>query len=104
MTGASRWRKKPVVIEAIQWTGDNDDEVEDVAGIRADNGDPVFIRIGSRHTRAAVLWTEKSKRYCQVQPGSWIIAESDGEGFYPCTGVVFAATYEAVPGIEYGAT
>lgn len=96
-TGAvARYRRKPVEVEAIQWTGGNVDEMQEFTGHRADNEDEVFQSFPNIDDGAqlAVLWTERSRRYCELPVGSWAIRESDGSGFYPCAGDVFASTYE----------
>lgn len=40
------------------------------------------------------IWVEKSAAFCRVAPGTWVIAEADGSGFYPCTQSDFWRTYE----------
>ncbi len=80
-----RFRKKPVVIEAIQWTGDNAQEVRE------------FMR------EASYGWNPGSHAWVIVTlegnmsalPGDWIIKGVKGE-FYPCKPDIFAATYEPV--------
>lgn len=83
-----KYRKKPVVIEAIQWTGENADEVQ------------AFLRNGREH--AADGWVKGS--YVEIGTmeglmvasiGDWIIRGVKGE-HYPCKPDVFVATYEKV--------
>ena len=82
----TRWRKRPVVIEAIQWTGENFAAVKDfVSGA---------LGAGEVMGGALPLWVVKSQALCHVQRGDWIIREADGSGFYPCAADVFAVTYE----------
>ena len=93
----SRFRKRPVVIEAVQWTGDNLIEV-----ISFTDGVP-----DTRSDTAAEKW----QSYCDLvandglkihtlegkmlaSPGDWIIKGVQGE-FYPCKPAIFALTYEA---------
>lgn len=91
-----KYRKKPVVIDAIQWTGENLREVIDFTGkhpkwsewfatwedyearVRADGG--IFKIITLEGTMEAT-------------PGDWIIRGVKGE-HYPCKPDIFAATYE----------
>ena len=76
-----RFRKKPVVIEAIQWTGDNVEEVgEFLAGVH-------WATAG----RNAVIPTREGDM--AASPNDWIIKGIAGE-FYPCKPDIFAATYE----------
>ena len=79
-----KFRKKPVVIEAIQWTGDNVGEIGEflagVAGVHwANSGRNVVIP-----TREGDM---------AASPNDWIIKGVAGE-FYPCKPDIFEATYE----------
>lgn len=74
-----KFRKKPVVIEAIQFNG-NFDEIEQFVG-----GDAEF-RNGS-----LVVATLEGPLH--ASPGDWIIRGVKGE-FYPCKPDIFEATYE----------
>lgn len=75
-----KFRKKPVVIEAIQWNGPADDSaLERFAGHWASIGAEVYIT-----TPEGVM---------RVSPGDWVIRGVNGE-FYPCKPDIFAATYE----------
>jgi hypothetical protein len=81
-----KFRKKPVVIEAIQWDGANYSEIEAFVGIEgAFNGEtepPTWQIITKEGTMTA-------------NRGDWIIKGVKGE-FYPCKPDIFAATYELV--------
>lgn len=75
------FRKKPVVIEAIQFT-DNADELVAWA-----NGD-------IEHTRhATVLNIRSMEGDVRAHVGDWIIKGVEDE-FYPCNPSVFDQTYE----------
>lgn len=77
-----QFRKKPVVIEAVQFTGDNLDELREfVPAEWRDNrvGQPLGIR-----TLEGVM---------TVSAGDWIIKGVKGE-YYPCKPDIFEATYE----------
>lgn len=88
MSSSDRYRKKPVVIDAMQYDGSE----------------------GSQ--RAIVNWTDGRAAgyfdrgtYCllirslegdmRADPGDWIIRGVKGE-FYPCRADIFEATYESV--------
>lgn len=83
----AKFRKKPVVVEAMQYTGENVKAVEDFGARVKPNGhwDP-----GETRLRVTTLegWTEAS-------PGDWIIKGVKGE-FYPCKPDIFEMTYETV--------
>lgn len=76
------YRKKPVVVEAMQWNGPADDAtLARFAGHWASIGAEVYITT-----------LEGSMR---VMPGDWIIKGVKGE-YYPCKNDIFQATYEFV--------
>jgi len=79
-----KYRKKPVVIEAIQWLGDNEYEVSQFAGDHLRHGEsPDYLLINTLEgTMKADL-------------GDWIIRGIQGE-IYPCKPDIFEATYEPV--------
>jgi hypothetical protein len=78
-----KFRKKPVVIEAVQWNGKNIEEVKSFFGLDAewsyDDLMPLEIYTLEGTMEAAV--------------GDWIIKGIKGE-FYPCKPDIFEATYE----------
>lgn len=78
-----RFRKKPVVIEAAQFTMDNADELiawsEDVLA----------------STYPTVLKISTLEGVMEAHVGDWIIKGVAGE-FYPCRPDIFEATYERV--------
>ena len=84
--GVTRWRKRPVEVDAIQWTGQN------FGAVRAFGSGAVGI--GPVVAGALPLWVVKSSATCRVELGDWIIREPDGSGFYPCTDADHAAAYE----------
>ena len=79
---ATKFRKKPVVIEAIQFKNANFNEIETFVG-----GDAEF-----RDGNLVVATLEGAMR---ASPGDWIIKGVKGE-FYPCKPDIFAATYDPV--------
>ena len=80
----TRYRKKPVVIEAVQWTGENADEIVTFA-CPAAMLFPEGMRIKTLESA-----TDES---LLANVGDWIIRGVKGE-FYPCKPDIFAATYE----------
>ena len=83
MEATVKFRKKPVVIEAVQWTGKNGSEVAAFCpGIQFDFAmDDAYIKTLEGEMIASA--------------GDWIIRGIKGE-FYPCKNDIFEATYEAV--------
>lgn len=81
-----KFRKKPVVIEAVQWTGKN---YEDVMVFTSEMP-AIFKPVEGRDF---VIPTLEGKMRAQV--GDWIIRGVNGE-FYPCKPDIFEKTYEKV--------
>ena len=80
-----KYRKKPVVIEAVQWTGDNWIEVSKFLG--DSYSDPI------RNSRD--LFIDTLEGTMMANPNDWIIKGIKGE-FYPCKPDIFEATYDLV--------
>jgi hypothetical protein len=82
--GVTRYRKRPVVIEAIQWTG-------------PETCESVFAFLGMEHpddeADHSVIHIPTLEGTMTAQPGDWIIRGVKGE-LYPCKPDIFAATYE----------
>ncbi len=90
-----RYRKKPVEVEAIQWTPDNRAEVVAFAEDRTPHG-PGDRVVHPEHGPSQVMsvWVVKADRFLPIIVGTWLIAEPDGVGVYPCVADAFADTYE----------
>lgn len=87
----TRWRKKPVVIQAVRYDGSNDrlilDWINYFGGKAAsrDDGDP---------GKGWHLEIRTLEGVMRADIGDWIIKGIQGE-FYPCKPDIFEATYEA---------
>lgn len=84
-TLVKKYRKLPVVIEAIQWTGDNLVEIK-----KFTKGN---IFISSLKSNIIVIKTPEGDMNCKI--GYYIIKGVNGE-FYPIEGNIFYRTYEEV--------
>ena len=80
----SKFRKKPVVIEAIQWDGKNVREIQDF--ISRDN-------IAYKPHPVNEIYIPTLEGVMTASKGDWIICGVKGE-FYPCKPDIFEATYE----------
>ena len=78
------YRKRPVVVEALQWTGDN--LVEMMLFVGDDN---------AAYTERGGLVIHTLEGDHQATVGDYIIEGVQGE-FYPCKPDIFEATYEEV--------
>ena len=77
-----KYKKKPVIIEAIQWTGENLSEIDKFTQAKVKN-----------HGSVLIIPTLEGDMYASL--GNYIIKGVNGE-FYPCKPDVFAKTYEEV--------
>lgn len=75
-----KFRKKPVVIDAIQWTGNN-------------RGEIATFCPNARDARSTALTIPTLEGDHLANTGDWIIRGIKGE-FYPCKPNIFAMTYE----------
>ena len=87
----ARFRKKPVVIEAMKWDG-NFDAIYKWANPSGDVASaPVTCDVNGAPDER--LWIDTLEGYMRANPGDWIIRGVKGE-CYPCKPDIFAATYE----------
>ena len=83
-----KFRKKPVLIDAIQWLGTNESTVKVMAFM---NGSMDSILINPAEGDHLVIETLEGKMRADVN--DWIIKGVKGE-FYPCKPDIFEATYQ----------
>lgn len=97
----TRFRKKPVIIEAMLLSADttatrgglsaNDRAHATIAGWMFANGFHAFRVHGDRRPFGLLIETLEGDML--ADPGDWIIRGVKGE-FYPCKPDIFAATYD----------
>lgn len=80
-----QYRKKPVVIEAVQYRAGEQDSsfANDVMAKRM------------RYTSDGTVLIQTLEGVMEARPGDWIIRGVNGE-LYPCWDSIFTATYEQV--------
>lgn len=79
-----KFRKKPVVIEAVQWFKEGD------------HPNVVFMKGTGGQSYLSDVWAIATlEGYHIVTPGDWIITGVKGEQ-YPCKPYIFEKTYEPV--------
>lgn len=85
-----KFRKKPVVIEAVQWHGANVQEILDfgMTGTQPIWGDD--LKISKDASEVFILTAEGTMK---ASLNDWIIRGISGE-FYPCKPDIFEATYD----------
>lgn len=102
MTAASpvvRFRKRPVVISAIRWTGDNEAEVREFAGGLFGTVDPED-RSDDPDITAEVL-DKLHSTWVGVKTGQWVVRGVRGE-LYPLDDEVRLETYDPAGEPETG--
>ena len=79
-----KFRKKPVVIEAIRFNGRNSADIHEFCG--------EYVRepVGEDYLEIITL-----EGIVKAQPGDYIIKGVNGE-FYPCKPDIFEQTYEPI--------
>lgn len=78
-----QYRKKPVVISAVQWTGENFDEVRS------------FMKGNGWERMGDVMRIHTLEGKMRADKGDYIIKGVNGE-LYPCKPDIFEKTYEEV--------
>lgn len=82
---AKKYVKKPILIEAVQWTGDNRAEILNFCNQGYFEYDNEFCH----------LYIKTLEGNMSANPGDFIIKGVRGE-FYPCAKDIFEETYEEV--------
>ena len=87
-TMAERYRKRPIVIEAVQWDVSKSawDEIMAMGNIRWNPG--------PMESESFDIMTVDGN-WATIRKGTWVCKGIEGE-FYPCQPDIFAKTYEAV--------
>lgn len=78
--------KKPVKVQAVQWTGYNFKELNDFVGY-------CYYTYSLDDKYSVIIETLEGNLY--ARQGDWIIRGVNGE-FYPCKPDIFEKTYEEV--------
>lgn len=89
-----KYRKKPVIIEAIQWDGKNFDAIMQFMNeyhghkLNYENAEEYSLKTG-------IISIKTLEGTMQALPGDWIIKGIKGE-FYPYKPDIFEQTYELI--------
>lgn len=76
-----KYKKRPVVIEAIQYTGENPAEIKE------------FVGENCRINKDGYIFIRTLEGSMEVSVGDFVIKGVNGE-FYPCKPDIFGKTYE----------
>ena len=88
-----QFRKKPITVTAVQWTGDNEAELIEFTGNLFQALDPEDRTDDPELTGS--VFDDLHSTWVGVYTGQWIIKGVKGE-FYPCDAAVLAETYDEV--------
>ena len=86
-----KYRKKPVIIDAVQWNGTNQDEI---VILNKDSGRDLMFEDDFIEDKPVVL-IKTLEGEMRADKGDWIIRGVNGE-LYPCKPDIFEKTYELV--------
>lgn len=89
-----KYRKKPVVIDAIQWGGGETQILDNFCGKNWTRADAVDEQ-GPEDKENIVIWNTMEKQWLNLPLNHWLIRGVGGE-FYPCDPDIFEKTYDAV--------
>ena len=78
-----KYRKKPVIIEAIQWAGDNIEEIKQ------------FTKSSITYTGGDFFYVPTLEGVMKASLNDYIVKGIDGE-YYPCKPNIFELTYELI--------
>ena len=81
----NKYRKKPIIVEAVVWTGNNIDEIKELAKNAVEH--IIFVNNN--------LYIETLEGNMNVSVGDYVIKGIAGE-FYPCKPDIFKKTYETI--------
>lgn len=91
-----KYKKKPIVVEAVRWTGSNLEEIRNFVG--SDLIEECVELFDIKRTLKEMLVDiaiDTLEGTMRVDYGDYIIKGVKGE-FYPCKSDIFLATYEEV--------
>ena len=96
MSAPAKYRKRPAVIEAMQWDGTAEGATPIIDWVLANGGTARFSEARDRNEMVPILAINTIEGTMAGLAGWWIIRGVEGE-FYPCKPSVFDATYEPEP-------
>lgn len=91
----SRYRKKPVVIDAVRWDGTAMKAGPIVGWILRSGATAQYHEHTPFEHEGGYIAIDTLEGTMTAWPGDWIIRGVQGE-FYPCKPTIFEATYEPV--------
>ena len=94
----SKFKQKPVEIEAMLWQGGDYDVLNRFCGLNWGRADAHGVYwTADDDKEQVVVWNTAESQWIQVPKGHWLIRGVNGE-LYPCDPVIFEKTYDKVEG------
>lgn len=90
-----KYRKKPVIIEAVLWYGLNTSEIKEFCGDKVEFAYYDAAWKAGKSPVIAIPFIKTLEGLMQANKGDYIIKGVHGE-FYPCKPDIFEKTYEEV--------
>ena len=88
-----KFRKKPIIVEGVQWTGDNLREIVDfIPSLQYHNSNWEWYEKSVKENGLGIFIYEG---FSIVEIGDWILRDINNE-FYPIKPNILEATYELV--------
>jgi len=94
MTAVQKFRKKPIDVEAVQWTGTNLPELQEFTDLQFSELEKALGEM------TAEVFDKLHDTWVRLRTGDWILKGTQGE-FYPCAKDVFETTYGPAEPIEH---
>jgi hypothetical protein len=88
-----KFRKKPVVVEAMQFMGGRRGAYEIVRWANSPNVESLYLSLEPDAATLIIIQTPEGQ--LSAAKGDWVIKGINGE-FYPCKPDIFEKTYERV--------
>lgn len=98
-----KYRKKPVDVEMMQWTGDLDAILawaDDLCERNENVRTIVWARPGGPPATGLRFHVQSSAGQATIELGDWIVAERNGDGYYPLMQAEQLETYEEEPVVD----
>lgn len=93
-----KWRKKPVVIDALQFHGDNQFEIMRFIEYACPKRAQLNF-VGATEDKPQHIQIPTLEGVMEAMPGDYVIVGVKGE-VYPCKPDIFTATYDWEPGLR----
>lgn len=90
MSDLKKYRKKPVVVEAILLTEDNLELVANITG-----GSVRGIKL-PKNERVLEVWNKLHDSELRIEIGEYLVKGKTMGDYYPCNADVFAYSYEEI--------